>query len=140
LGGQGIRVEFSAPSIIYPRTEVKRTLSPNGDEVLSLDERTPTASLWGLNGSASLQGKTLTLTVVNPHLTDALDTQIVLRGGATATSATAQVLGGIDVHTHNTFAEPDNVQTRTVDAKASGQIVSFVFPPSSVVKLTVQLV
>jgi alpha-L-arabinofuranosidase len=94
--------------------------------------------LSGLNGSASRNGNTLTLTVVNPHLTDSLDTQIVLRG-AKPTAAGAEVLGGIDVHTHNTFAEPNHVQTRAASASVNGPAVQFIFPPSSVVKLTVQL-
>ncbi|RRA47175.1 alpha-N-arabinofuranosidase [Acidipila sp. EB88] len=140
MGGQGVRVEFSAPAIHYPRTAIKRTLSPVGDEAVAPESEGRDAQLWGLNGSASRQGNTLTLTVVNPHLTDALDTQILLRGGATASAATAQVLGGgADVHTHNTFAEPNNVQTRTAEVKVSGSTLSFVFPPSSVVKLSVQL-
>lgn len=140
MGGQGVRVEFAAPTIAYPRVDVKRQLSPVGDEAVARDEAGAEAHLWGLNGSASRQGQTLTLTVVNPHLTEARDTEIHLRGGATASSATAQVLGGgIDVHTHNTFAQPANVQTKSAEVKVSGSTLTFLFPPSSVVKLTVQL-
>ena len=139
-GGEGIRVEFAAPAIQYPRVELKKMLSPVGDESVSPEEKTAEAHLWGLNGSASRIGKTLTLTVVNPHLTEARETQIMLRGGASASSASAVVLGGgEDVHTHNTFAEPNNVQTKTATATVSGGSVSFTFPPSSVVKLTIQL-
>ncbi len=92
-----------------------------------------------MNGSASRNGKTLTLTVVNPHLTEPRATQIWLRGGATAASATAQVLGGEDLHTHNTFTEPNNVQTRSAQVSVNGSTLSFIFPPSSVVKLTVNM-
>ncbi len=139
-GGESIRVEFAAPAIHYPRVELKKALSPVGDESISAEERTPTATLWGLNGSASLLGKTLTLTVVNPHLTESRETQIMLRGGARAASATAMVLGGgDDIHAHNTFAEPDNVKTKTAQAAVNGASVSFTFPASSVVKLTIQL-
>ena len=140
MGGEGIRVEFAAPSIRYPRVELKKELSPVGDESVSPEEKTAEAHLWGLNGSASRMGKTLTLTVVNPHLTESRETQIMLRGGATASAATAMVLGGgEDVHTHNTFAEPNRVQTKTATAAVNGASVSFTFPPSSVVKLTIQL-
>lgn len=140
MGGQGVRLEFSAPSIHYPRAEVKRQLSSVGDEAVGPRGRSAEAQLWGLNGSASRLGKTLTLTAVNPHLTDALDTQILLRGGATAISATAQVLGGgQDTHTHNTFTEPNNVQTKTAAVKVNGATLQFAFPPSSVVKISVQL-
>ncbi len=138
MGGEGVRVEFAAPTIHYPRTELKKQLSPVGDESVSPEEKGPIEGLWGLNGSASRLGKTLTLTVVNPHLTEARETQIILRG-ASAASATAQVLGGVDVETHNTFTEPNKVQTRSAAADVSGSAVRFTFPPSSVVKLTVQL-
>lgn len=140
MGGQGLEVNFSASPIHYRRQVIKRQLSPVGDEAVAPESKMPEASLWGLNGSASLQGKTLTLTVVNPHLTDSLDTQVVLRGGATAVSATAEVLGGgMDVHTHNTFAEPNNVVTSKASVQTSGSVLHFVFPPSSVVKITAQL-
>lgn len=138
MGGQAVRVEFAAPSIYYPRVQVKKQLSPVGDESTPLGGSGADVQLSGLNGSASRNGNTLTLTVVNPHLTDSLDTQIVLRG-AKPTAAGAEVLGGIDVHTHNTFAEPNHVQTRAASASVNGPTVQFIFPPSSVVKLTVQL-
>ena len=140
MGGEGVRVAFVAPAITYSQAEVKRALSPVGDESVPAEAQTRDTQLWGLNGSASRMGKTLTLTVVNPHLTDARETQIMLRGGAVASVATAVVLGGgQDVHTHNTFAEPNNVQTKTSSATVSGSTVSFTFPPSSVVKLTIQM-
>ena len=139
MGGEAVRVEFAVPPIQYPRVDVKKQLSPVGDEAVAVEEKTADVRLWGLNGSASRIGKTLTLTVVNPHLTDARETQIHLRGEASAASATALVLGGIDVHTHNTFTEPNNVQTKVAAVVVSGQDLRFTFPPSSVVKLTVQL-
>jgi alpha-N-arabinofuranosidase len=139
MGGEAVRLEFSAPSIHFPRVTLKRQLSAVGDESVPVEEKGPQADFWGLNGSASRLGKIVTITVVNPHLSEPRDTQIILRGGATATSASAQVLGGVDVHTHNTFAEPNNIVTRAADATASGSTVRSVFPPSSVVKLTIAL-
>jgi alpha-N-arabinofuranosidase len=140
MGGQAIRLAFAAPSIQYPRVELKKTLSPVGDEAVSPEENTPEAQLWGLNGSASKLGKTLTLTIVNPHLTEARETQIILNGSATASSASAEVLGGgMDVHAHNTFAEPGNVQTKSATVAVNGSTLRFVFPPSSVVKISIQL-
>ena len=135
-GGQAIRTAFAAPSLVYPHREVKGRLSPVGHEVAGAKE---TDRLRGMNGSASLTGKTLTLTIVNPHLTDARDTLITLRGGAAASRATATVLGGIEVHAHNTFEDPDAVMTRPAQAAASGATVRYTAPPSSVSKLTVTL-
>jgi alpha-N-arabinofuranosidase len=140
MGGEAVRVEFAAPAISYARVASKKQLSSVGDEAVPVEEKTADVQLWGLNGSASRNGKTLTLTVVNPHLSEARETQINLRGSATPLSASAQVIGdGLDVHTHNTFSEPDNVQTKTAQVKVSGSTLRFTFPPSSVVKLTVQL-
>ncbi len=140
MGGEAVRVEFAAPSIHYPRVTVKKQLSPVGDEAVPAEEKTADVQLWGLNGSASRNGRTLTLTVVNPHLSEARETLINLRGDATPSSATALVLGGgMDVHTHNTFAEPNNVQTKSAAVTINGSTLTFTFPPSSVVRLTVQL-
>ena len=95
--------------------------------------------MWGLNGSASVTGKVLTLTVVNPHLTESRPLQITLRGDASAASAEAEVLGGEDVHDHNTFEQPDVVTTRKASATVSGKVVKFTLPASSVTRLTIAL-
>jgi len=136
-GGQAVRVQFSVPEISFPRKVIRKQLSDVGDEAVVGGSD---ARLWGLNGSASITGKVLTLTIVNPHLTDAHPSQILLRGGATAVSAEAEVLGGEDVHHHNTFMQPDAVVTRKAAATVSGKTVQFTLPPSSVVRLSITLV
>jgi alpha-N-arabinofuranosidase len=118
-GGQALRTIFSAPTISYDRDG-------------------KTASFWGLKGSASLHDKDLTLTVVNPNVRDARDTQVVIRG-ATITSATAMVLTNSDIHAHNTFAEKNLVVPRTQSVESNGDALTFSFPPASVTKLTLQL-
>ncbi len=118
-GGTSLRTEFSAPEARYER---------NGKP----------AGFWGLKGSASLKGKTLTLTVVNPDVSQPRETEIALRG-ATATSAKAWVVAESDIHAHNTFEQPDRVKTRTAEAGMGPGGLSFTFPPASVVKIEVQL-
>ncbi len=135
-GGQAVRLQFSAPEISFPRKAIKKQLSSTGDEAIVGG---PTSRLWGLNGSASVTGKVLTLTVVNPHLTEARPTQIMLRGDASAASAEAEVLGGEDVHNHNTFEQPDAVTTRKSPVTVSGKVVQFTLPPSSVTRLTINM-
>jgi alpha-L-arabinofuranosidase len=135
-GGQALRVQFSVPDITFPRRAIRKQLSATGDEAITGG---PDARLWGLNGSASLTGKTLTLTVVNPHLTEAHPAQVVLRGGASATAAEAEVLGGEDVHAHNTFEQPNAVVTRKATATVSGKVVQCTLPPSSVTRFTITL-
>jgi len=55
-GGNSLRTIFSAPQAEYDR------------------DGKP-ATLWGLNGSASLKGKDLHLTVVNPHVSQSRETE-----------------------------------------------------------------
>ena len=118
-GGTAVRAEFSAPEVRYDR------------------DGKP-ASFWGLKGSASLKGKTLTLTAVNPDVSQPLETEIVLRG-ATPVSARAWVVGASDIHAHNTFAQPDQVKTQTAVVSVRPGSLSFTFPAASVVKIEVAL-
>ena len=118
-GGTAVRAEFSAPEVRYDR------------------DGKP-ASFWGLKGSASLKGKTLTLTAVNPDVSQPRETEIVLRG-AKAASAKAWVVAESDIHAHNTFAQPDQVKTRTADVALHADSLSFTFPPASVVKIEIAL-
>ncbi|MGC2402578.1 MAG: alpha-L-arabinofuranosidase C-terminal domain-containing protein [Acidobacteriaceae bacterium] len=135
-GGQAVHVQFSAPEITFPRTAIKKQLSSVGDEAQVGGSE---ARLWGLNGSASIDGRVLTLTVVNPHLTEARPTRIMLRGNGNAVSAQTEVLGGGDVHMHNTFEQPDAVTTTKGTATVSGKEVQFTLPPSSVTRMTIAL-
>ena len=118
-GGTALRSEFSSPEVRYDR------------------DGKP-ASFAGLKGSASLKGKTLTLTAVNPDVSQPRETEIVLRG-AKATGAKAYVVAESDIHAHNTLEEPDQVKTRAADVRLNANSLSFTFPPASVVKIEVQL-
>src|ERR1700733_2045155 len=118
-GGQGLRTIFSAPTIDYDR------------------DGKP-ASFWGLRGSASLHDKELTVTVVNPSVSDARDAEIVIRG-ATVKSGSATVLTNSDPHAHNTFAQKNVVVPETKDVEIKGAALNYVFPPASVTKLSLQL-
>ena len=52
---------FSAPEVQYTRVD-------------------KAAEFWGLSGSASINGKQVTLTVTNPHLTESREAEIAVRG------------------------------------------------------------
>jgi alpha-L-arabinofuranosidase len=118
-GGQGLRTIFSAPTIDYDR------------------DGKP-ASFWGLRGSASLHDKELTVTVVNPSVSDARDAEIVIRG-ATLKSGSATVLTNSDTHAHNTFAQKNVVVPETKNVEIKGAALNYVFPPASVTKLSLTL-
>jgi alpha-N-arabinofuranosidase len=118
-GGTALRAEFSAPEAHYEH---------NGKSSV----------FWGLKGSASLKEKTLTLTAVNPDISQPRETKIILRG-AKAASATATILAANDIHAHNTFGHPDQVKTRVAEVGLQPNSLSFTFPLASVVKIEVQL-
>ena len=118
-GGEAVRTIFSAPTINYDR---------DGKQ----------AAFWGLKGSSSVRGKELTLTVVNPHVTEPRDTQINIRG-MKMRAASATILTHTDIHAHNTFAEKDVVVPREQSVEIKGDAVHFRFPPASVTKLSMQL-
>ena len=119
-GGQSVRTVFSAPQVTYTRAGKAAVLS-------------------GLNGSASVNGKQLTVTVTNSHLSEMREAEIAIRG-ATISSVKAVVLSAPDVHNCNTFANPRAVEPREESLKGSGSTIVHRFPPGSVTKLDVVLV
>jgi alpha-L-arabinofuranosidase len=118
-GGQALRTVFNAPEVSYDR------------------DGKP-ASFWGLKGSASLQDKTLVLTVVNPHVSTALETEIGLRGGK-AQSGSATTLTHSDIHAHNTFEQRTAVTPQTKNISVTGSMLRYTFPPASVTKIALAL-
>jgi alpha-L-arabinofuranosidase len=118
-GGQSVRALFAAPAINYDR------------------DGKP-ASFWGLKGSASLKGKELTLTVVNPDVAQSREASIDLLGGQMA-SGRVTVLTHSDIHAHNTFDSPETVRPRSEELKGSGSSVRYTFSPASVNLLQITL-
>ena len=118
-GATCVRAEFSSPEVRYDR---------NGKP----------ATFWGLKGSASVKGKALTLTVVNPDVSQPREAEIVLRG-AKAASAAVSMVAEKDIHAHNTLEQPDQVKTHTAQVNVSGNRLTFKFPPASVVRIAVNL-
>ncbi len=96
-------------------------------------------SLWGLAGSASLHGKTLVVTVVNPHASEPRAADVILRG-ASAKSCQVTTLAAPDIHAHNDFDNPQAVEPRAETAKVSGPSFTWTFKPASVTKLDIELV
>ena len=119
MGGRAVRAVFSAPEVRYTRVDKP-------------------AEFWGLSGSASINGKQLTLTVTNPHLSEPRETEIAVRG-ARASAAQARVLSMPDVHAHNTFENPNVVHPHDEQATVAAGVVSFRFAPASVTRLQISL-
>ncbi|HJQ31642.1 MAG TPA: alpha-L-arabinofuranosidase C-terminal domain-containing protein [Pyrinomonadaceae bacterium] len=121
--GQSLRTEFIAPRVSYMRGGS----SPGRQE------------FWGLAGSASLNGKTLTLTAVNPDVKNARETEIDIVGARVA-AGQARVLTSTDIHAHNSFQNPRGLEPRDepVSVGAEGRLV-YRFSPASVTRLTLTL-
>lgn len=123
-GATAVRTEFSAPQVSYVRDSQP-------------------ATFWGLNGSASRKGKTLTLTVVNPHATEPREADIAIRGGSPS-SVEITVLKNPDIHAHNTFERPDAVSAVSEKVPqsflgADRPTLRYSFAPASVTKLSMTL-
>jgi alpha-N-arabinofuranosidase len=118
-GGQAVRTVFLAPEISY-------------------DRGGKPAAFWGLKGSASLQGKDLVLTVVNPHVSEPKETEIGIRGG-TVKSGMVTTLTNFDIHAHNRFDQRDVVTPQTKTLEINSRQLTYVFRPASVTKLTLAL-
>jgi len=118
-GGESLRTNFSAPSVQYDR------------------DGKP-ATFWGLNGSASLHGKDLFLTVVNPHTSQAREAEIVIRG-ASASSVTATTLSNPDIHARNTFENREVVIPQKTESVVRNGAVIHTFPAASVTALAIRL-
>ncbi len=119
-GARAVRVVASAPPVSW------------------VDGQQRERALWGLNGSASLAGDALTLTVTNPHLTEPREAEIAVPG-AVVSAVTATTLAARDVHDHNTFEAPRRVAPTTASVAVSAAPFVYRFPAASVTKLEIAI-
>jgi alpha-N-arabinofuranosidase len=97
------------------------------------------ANLSGaLSGSCSVQGKQMTLTVVNPDLKNALETEIAV-GDAQIASAKATVLTSTDMRAHNTLDEPRVLEPAADNNIRTAKPLVYTFKPASVTRLDLGL-
>ena len=114
-GGQAVRTEVQSPRVDFRTSGVLRSA-----------------------GSATRKDRTVTVTFVNTHVSEAMETDLWF-GSAKAQSATAEVLAAPEVRAANTFATPDRVKPAPLAVRAANGAVRLTAPPASVVKVTVQL-
>lgn len=84
-----------------------------------------------------MQGKNMLLTVVNPHVSEPREAEIVVRGGAIV-SGSVSTLTHSDIHASNTFEHRDAVLPSSNSLKVGGPFV-YTFPAASVSALSLQL-
>lgn len=119
-GAQAVRTLFASPSVSYLR------------------DGKP-ASLWGLQGSASVRDKDLTITAVNADVSQPRDAEIDLMG-AEARSGRVTTLTNSDIHAHNTFENASAVRPESRELQVSGSTLRHTFPPASVNLLQLKLI
>jgi len=119
-GGTSVRTLFSAPGVFYKQGEAS-------------------ATLWGLAGSASLQGKQLVLTVVNPHAVEERESEIVVQS-AEIKEYRARTLAAADIHAHNSFSNPRALEPKDSTVQpGGGKSFLYRFAPASVTRLQLTL-
>jgi alpha-N-arabinofuranosidase len=144
--GQAVRAMFSAPTVSFKRNPPRippgamAQMSPQQRARMAAESQSTTGTFWGLQGSASLNGKQLTLTVVNPHATEARETEVAVRG-ASVQSAKATTLSSSDIHAHNSFENPRGLMPKDEQVQVkTGGALNYRFAPASVTRLQINLV
>ncbi|MBV9500224.1 MAG: alpha-L-arabinofuranosidase [Acidobacteriaceae bacterium] len=115
-GGTAVRTVVSAPPVAHPGVP----------------------GLSGLAGSCSLHENRAVLTIVNPDIQNAQNTEINIRGRR-ITNSHATVLSANDIHAHNTFAQPNAVEPKQDSQAGSGSPLNYSFAPASVTRLALEL-
>lgn len=124
-GATAVRTEFISPKVGFTRLDAQRKEVP--------------ASLWGLGGSASINGKSVTLTAVNPDAKNAKETEVNI-GGARIVLANARVLSSTDIRAKNSFQNPNGLVPRDENVTvASGGRLVYKFAPASVTRLSLKI-
>jgi alpha-N-arabinofuranosidase len=118
-GGQSVRTNVASQNLSYTR---------NGKA----------ATLRGLNGSASLRDRTLTVTVTNPDPGAPRETEIAVHGAAIK-EVRGATLTAPDLHARNTFENPRAIEPQALQAAVKNGGLTYRFAPASVTKLRIQL-
>lgn len=125
IGATAVRTEVITPKVGFSRFDAQRKEIP--------------ASFWGLGGSASVSGKNITLTVVNPDIRNTRETEVNIPG-VRITAANARILSSTDIRAQNSFTNPNALVPRneTVSVGAAGRLV-YKFAPASVTRLSLTI-
>ena len=105
------------------------------------DGRKRPQALWGLNGSASARGNTVTLTVTNSSLTEPRETEIAVRGGASGAVRCARPRSRAQRARCQQLRAPRDREAvaRHATSRSGGSPLVYTFPPASVTKLEIAL-
>ena len=121
-GGKSVRVDVRTPMVMFTHEgEMKR--------------------IGALAGSASMKGRTMTLTVTNVKAGEAVEAEITLHDEGSAVIVRETVLTHNDIQAHNTFEAPEMVRlTEPRVIPLSGRRFTYEFAGQSVTRLEMSLV
>jgi alpha-L-arabinofuranosidase len=120
-GADHVRVECDAPPLIFQFDGHMRRMP-------------------AVTGSASLHGRTLTLTLTNARIAEPVECELALRTGRAAI-VRETVLTADDIQSHNTLARPDLVRPSAPRViPASGDRFGYVLAPNSITRLEMSIV
>jgi alpha-N-arabinofuranosidase len=93
-----------------------------------------TMAMPGLSGSASVTGKTVTVTITNPSLDSTVAARIRLTSGSIV-EGRGKILTHADMTAGNTFDHPDKVKLAPFTVTVRGNRAEISLPPRAVVSL-----
>jgi alpha-N-arabinofuranosidase len=105
---------------------------------LKVPSRNGTAVMPGLSGSASVKGKTLTVTITNPSLDSPVVAQIRLTSGSIV-EGRGNVLTHAEMTASNTLEHPDEVKLSSLPVSVRGNRTEVTIPQHAVVSLELRL-
>ena len=85
-----------------------------------------------------LSNRRIVVTLVNPSISEARETEIALRG-ANVVQARWTQLASTEIHAHNSFNAPDAVRPTSGDARLAGSTVVHTVAPASVTRIDLTL-
>ncbi len=102
------------------------------------DGRATDLPVLSASASTDAEGKSLTLTFQNLHLTDACPCTVTLKGGSVEKVA-AKILTAGDVRDLNSPAAPNRVRPKRFALDATARTLRAAIPPHSLIRATVKL-
>jgi len=107
-------------------------------EDMTVPSRDGSAVMPGLSGSASVNGKTLTVTITNPSLEAPLAAQIRLANG-NIVEGRGRVLTHAEMTAGNTLDRPNEIALSPVTVVVRGNKTGITIPPRAVVSLELRI-
>jgi alpha-L-arabinofuranosidase len=105
---------------------------------LKVPSRNGAATMPGLSGSASINGKSLTVTLTNPSLDSPVTAHIRLASG-NIVEGRGSILTHAEMTAGNTFDHPNEVRLAPFPVTVRGNRTELAIPPRAVVSLALTM-